>query len=508
MSTHILTASLYGIHARIVRVEASLASGLSRCSIVGLPEAEIRESKDRVAAAFKASGLSFPRGRIIINLAPAITKKQGTHFDLPIALAILSAQGVIKPNSICDRIFFGELSLDGVITAVNGTLAFGLCAEQSLIKEIYVPKDNIGEATLVNGIHCFFANSLRELVAHLQGQQLLSKTEHQALPTISPSSFSTDFADVKGQECVKRALEIAAAGGHNVLLNGTPGSGKTMLARALPSILPPLAHDEILEVTNIHSVAGELPEGIPYLTERPFRCPHHSSSAVSIIGGGAWPKPGEVSLAHRGVLFLDEFPEFPRSVLEHLRQPLEDGEVTIARASSTARFPARFMLVAAMNPCPCGFATDPMQECQCPPAQITRYNKKVSGPLLDRIDLYVSVPRVETGKLTNNIDAESSQVVQARVQTAREIQTIRLAETPFHTNSEMSAMLLKKYAMLTPEGKKLIAGAIDKFHLSARSYTRVLRIARTIADLAGEETVSVQHLSEALQYRPQTPSAY
>lgn len=505
MSKHILTASLYGIHARPVRVETSYSSGLTRCTVVGLPDTEIREAKERVHGACKSSGLPFPRGRVTINLAPAVTKKQGSHFDVPIALSVLLAQGLIVEERLHDAMFFGELSLGGDITAVNGTLALVLCARSEGIGRVYVPKENVAEATLVEGIECFAIAHLRDLVAHLNGELEL-QPEKPMVEVVREPSFSTDFAHVRGQEVVKRALEIAAAGGHNILLNGTPGAGKTMLARSLPSILPPLSHDETLEVTNIHSVAGELSSDTPFLVERPFRSPHHSSSAVSIIGGGSWPKPGEVSLAHRGILFLDEFPEFPRSVLEHLRQPLEDGDVTIARAAGTVRFPARFMLVAAMNPCPCGFATDPARECTCMPTQIIRYNKKVSGPLLDRIDLYVSVPRVETEKLMGETDAEPSREVQKRVTRARKIQEKRLAPFHVHTNSEMSAHAIKRHAELDPQGKQLIRAAIDKYHLSARSYTRVLKLARTIADLAEEENITVAHLSEALQYRPQMPS--
>jgi len=511
MSVKTYSAAVIGLDAVTIEVEADIAQGLPNFAIVGLPDKAIQEARERVKAALKNCGLPFPRNRLTVNLAPADIKKEGPAYDLPIAVAILAA-GECFPEPGAQgrrRLFIGELSLDGSLRPITGCLPAALLALEKGFEELYLPAANAAEAALVldvggtdHGLKIFPVRNLPELALHLRGESPLAACGPTGYPDGSPrpGAEEIDFAHIKGQFQAKRALEIAAAGGHNVLFSGPPGSGKTLLARSFPTILPELTREERLEITKIHSVAGLTGHG-RLVDERPFRSPHHTASGIALIGGGAWPKPGEVSLAHRGVLFLDEFPEFSRSVLENLRQPLEDGFVTVSRAQGTLRFPAKFMLVAAQNPCPCGFATDPDATCTCLPAQVIKYRKKISGPLLDRIDLHVEVPKIKVEEIFTAESAESSAAVRARVQAARGRQLARFAGAKIVTNAEMSNRLLKKYCALSGETEALLRQAVEKMKLTARAYYRTLKLARTIADLAGEADIGRCHVAEALQFR-------
>lgn len=504
MLSKIISGATLGLDAVPIDVEVDVAArGLPSLSIVGLPNKAVEEAKDRVRSALHNSGIDFPPKRITINLAPADIPKEGPAYDLPIALGILLAAGEFTAQ-ISQAVFFGELSLDGHVRHTNGVLPIAIMAKQHDFKQLYIPAANAQEAAMIAGLDIFPLKSVKQLINHLTKITKISPqppTTFSSLQTEHHSDF--DMSEVHGQEQAKRALEIAAAGSHNIFMNGSPGSGKTMLARTFPTILPNLLEKEALEITKIYSITGNLPAGKSLMVDRPFRSPHHTTSRIGLIGGGSKPMPGEISLAHRGVLFLDEFPEFPRNVIESLRQPIEDGVVQISRASGTMRYPSQFTLIAAANPCPCGYFLSKKKACTCLPGHISRYQKKISGPIIDRIDLHVQVSEVEVNKLVNEHHrAETSSAIKQRVTQARQIQTNRFKDTPLTSNAEMNTKQVKIFCPLDNQCRALLTQATAQLGLTARSYFKVIKISRTIADLESAKSIKTHHIAEALQYRP------
>jgi magnesium chelatase family protein len=501
MLAHVLSCAVIGLDGVIIDIEVDFGQGLPHMAIVGLPDEAVKESRERVYSAIKNANLAYPRKPLTVNLAPASVRKEGPSFDLPIALGVLIAGEQVSQEEVDGSLIVGELSLDGSVRHVRGVLAIAATARQEGFKRLYVPATDAAEAALIPDLEVIPIGSLAELYAHLTGEQPIAPAQTVPVALSDPPAAQTDFSEIKGQEHVKRALEVAAAGGHNVLMSGPPGAGKTLLARAITSILPPLSLEEALEVTKIYSISDMLPSDTPLMRERPFRSPHHTISHAGLVGGGNMPHPGEISLAHRGVLFLDELPEFGQRILEVLRQPIEDKRVTISRANGTLTFPANFMLIGAMNPCPCGYYGDTQKQCTCSPSAITTYQKRISGPLLDRIDMLLHVPRVEYQKLSSARLGESSADIRQRVVKARERQAKRFAGTELFSNADMTPAEVRQYCVLDAASQALMQVAMRQMQLTARGYHRVLKLARTIADLADCEAITQVHLAEALQYR-------
>lgn len=504
MLAKVNSAAIVGLDGQLVEVEVDISGGLPSTTIVGLPDTAVQESRERVRSAIRNAGYTFPARRITVNLAPADLKKAGPAYDLPIAVGIVLSSEQAAFDGAATALFLGELSLDGSLRHTHGILPMVSLAQEKGLSPVFVPAADAREAALIPGLSVIPVESLAQLLAHLRGDVLITPyvMTDNPLEQSERAVAGIDMAHIKGQEHAKRALEIAAAGGHNLLMSGPPGGGKTLLARSLPSILPLMSFEEALEVTKIYSVSGILPTDTPLIAERPFRSPHYTISNVGLVGGGRSPKPGEISLSHRGVLFLDELPEFGSVVLEVLRQPLEDREVTITRAQGSITYPANFMLIGAMNPCPCGYHGDPVKQCTCSPSAVARYQKQISGPLLDRIDIFVEVPRIDYEKLSDRRLGETSATMRARVEAARQVQRKRFQGTELASNSDMTPVEIREFCDVGTEAQALLQAAARQLSLSARSFHRILKLSRTIADLEGVETIGPRHLAEALQYRP------